>query len=437
MVSNPIAAHFADEPSYVAPEAAERFKVCVERAGATLLDIEAKEAASEQASTDFWDPDEWYARYRPYNVVDGILRVPVQGVLVARSSFATSYFTGYKYVSEAIKRGLDDSNVEGIALVVDSPGGMVSGLFELVEEIGAAREEKRIEAFAADSAYSAAYAIASAASKITVTRSGGVGSIGVITTHVSYAKLNERVGIEVTYIYAGKHKADGNSDEPLSDQARKRIQERIDALYSEFVSSVARYRGMDEKAVRDTEALTFTAQEALSKGLADAVGSLDDAVAAFAAKVSTQKGDINMSVNKDEPAVDTAAIDAAREAGRQEGHAAGLTEGAAAERTRIRTILDSENAKTRQKAALSLALKSGMDADAVNEILGDLDEDAAAQAPAMRDAQSQPNAFENAMNNSDNPDIANGEDAGDSAVDGSADVALARRLGVPGFKQAQ
>src|SRR5690606_8117872 len=124
---------------------------------------------------------------------------------------------------------------------------------------------------------------------------------------------------KLTYIHFGDHKIDGNPYEPLKPEVKARIQSRIDELGKVFVATVARNRGMDEKAVIDTQALTYTAQEAVSKGLADSIGPLDDAVAAFAAGLSTEEGDEQMS-GKTDAAVDQAAIETAR----TEAHAAGV-----------------------------------------------------------------------------------------------------------------
>ncbi|TOL42864.1 serine peptidase, partial [Vibrio parahaemolyticus] len=71
----------------------------------------------------------------------------------------------------------------GICLDIDSPGGEVAGCFDLVDLIYELRGKKPIYAILSENAYSAAYAIASAADKIYVPRTGGVGSVGVIVIH--------------------------------------------------------------------------------------------------------------------------------------------------------------------------------------------------------------------------------------------------------------
>lgn len=116
----------------------------------------------------------------------GIAVIPVVGSLVRRTLGLdpASGFTSYADIAGMVDAALADPGVEGILLDIDSPGGEAGGVFELGERIRAADTLKPIWALASDSAFSAAYAIGSAASRLTVTRTGGVGSIGVIAMHV-------------------------------------------------------------------------------------------------------------------------------------------------------------------------------------------------------------------------------------------------------------
>lgn len=369
-----ILAGFQDNPSLVCEAQQATFNGCLNSLAASE---DFPKLLASAAHDDFWFPDDdWRARYRPYNVKDGILTIPVKGVLLHDFGWQfSSYATGYDYILKAFERGQADPQVRGIAFLIHSPGGDVAGCFDAVDKMFAAKGSKPVRAFAHEYAYSAAYAIASLADKIVVSRTGGVGSIGVVTAHVDYSKALENNGIKVTFIQSGAHKTDGNPYEPLGEDAKARIQARIDALGQVFVATVARNRKLDEKAVRDTEALTYTASEAISNGLADAVGPLDDAVAAFAADLETahHQGDEQMT-KENSAAPDQAAIDAAC----AEGRAEGVKAGAAQERTRISAILDSDVAKTRPAAARMLAFDTDKDADSAAASLAKLPEEAAA-----------------------------------------------------------
>ena len=405
---NPILARFADEPSFVAPTRSAWFTNCLECA-VTAMESYRETIAGAILAEGFWPhPDSPMASIRPYQVSGGVLTIPVRGALLNGFPYAFGgCATGYDYISRAFERGMADPDVRGIALAIDSPGGTVAGLFDLTDAMAARRGEKPIRAYASEGAYSAAYAIATAADTITVTRSGGVGSIGVVTMHVDHSAALAEDGVKVTFIYAGAHKVDGNSFEPLPDAVKAKIQGRVDALYDEFTSTVARNRKMDERAVRDTEAESFTASEAISNGLADSIGSLESSLAAFSADLSTEEGG-----SDDMPDFAQADLDTAR----AEGLTLGLTEGATAERARIAAIIGSDAGKARPKAALSASLKTDMGVEDAQAFLADLPEEKAEAAPA---AAAAPTAgapagmFEAAMNGSGNPDL--GAGSGDEA----------------------
>ncbi|MGU3665815.1 S49 family peptidase [Methylobacterium sp. A49B] len=362
---NPLLARFAGEPTLVAAERRDRFEACLR---VVMADPKVTEILRESAvaGDDFWpEAGSWRSYYRPYVVVDGVLQIPVKGVLLHDFSMAYgSYATGYVYIRKALERGLADDNVKGIAFLCDSPGGEVAGNFDLVDVIYAARGKKPIRAFAHEAAYSAAYSIASAADKIWVARTGGVGSIGVVTAHVDVSEAMKDAGLKITFIHAGAHKVDGNPYAPLPEAVQQRIQARIDGLYDVFVSTVARNRGLKEKAVRATEALCFSADEAKANGLADDVGSLEDAVAAFVAELNPLEQDETMITQE---ALD-AAVSTARAEGRAEGETAGRTAGesagATAAKTRIKAILGSDESKGREDLAQHFAFDSDLPAEA-------------------------------------------------------------------------
>lgn len=326
-------------------------------------------AANMGEDEEFWPrSDDWRASLRPYNVKNGILQIPVMGVLLNRFGYQLGrWATGYTYIEKALARGLADGNVRGIAFIHDSPGGEVAGNFELGDKIFEARGKKPMRAFAMDSSYSASYSLSSAAGPLSVSRSGGVGSIGVVTAHVEYSELLKNEGIKVTFIFAGKHKVDGNPYEKLPESVKSRWQERIDTIYGVFTAAVARNRSMDEGKVRATEALTYEAKQAIDKGLADRVGSFEEEMALFSDEID--QGDENMAI---EQAAHDAAVNSARTEGHAAGKAEGLKEGLTAARVRINAILALDEAKERPKAANSLAMKTDLSVEDAKASLADM-----------------------------------------------------------------
>lgn len=224
---------------------------------------------------------------RPYQVAGGIARIAVQGTLVQRNGLQPwSGMTGYDGVRAQLAMALQDDEVEAVALDIDSPGGEVAGCFDLVDAIYAARGGKPIWAILNEAAYSAAYAIASACDRITVPRTGGTGSIGVIAMLVDMSKALERGGMTVNIVRFGANKCEGNPYEALSDEARDRIQSQIDTMGELFIDTVARNRGLAASTVRDTQARTFLGADGVALGLADEVMAPDFAFRALHAQLA-------------------------------------------------------------------------------------------------------------------------------------------------------
>ncbi len=174
----------------------------------------------------------------------------------------------------------------GVLLDVDSAGGEVGGLFDLVEQIGAIQKAsaKPLWAVANECALSAAYAIVSAADRVYVTRTGEIGSVGVVAVHVDESGADAKAGLSWTFVFAGERKVDGNAHAPLSEQARAAIQADVDRLHAELCALVAANRGLTPEAVRGTQAAVYRGELAIRAGLADRVGALDLAIAEMAAE---------------------------------------------------------------------------------------------------------------------------------------------------------
>lgn len=335
-----------------------------------------------------------------YMVMDGVAIIPVEGTLVHRGSSPDSFsgLTGYNKLSQWFRAAIDDSAVQSIMLDVDSPGGEVAGAFDFADEIYNARGIKPITAVAADLAASAGYLVASAADEVVVTRTGRVGSVGVVTAHANWQKAIDKAGVAITHIYAGDHKIDGNPYGPLPPEVRDRIQGEIDRLYSLFVSTVARNTGMTEDAVRATQALTYMGDAAVDIGFASRVSTREATFTALAGNnaaagggffMSHQLSEKHMSDKQNPPAQATAASAGMTEADHQaavatavaaattEATAKATAEATAAERGRIKSIITSESAASRADLASHLAFETDFSAAQAVAIL---DKAPAAQA---------------------------------------------------------
>ena len=217
----------------------------------------------------------------------GIAVIPVHGILVPRRGQITqacTELTSYERIRSQLNVALNDPSISEIVLDINSGGGAAAGCKELADFIYQSRETKPITAIVNFSAYSAAYFIAAACSKIVVSQTSGVGSIGVIMEHLDTSKLEENAGVKFTTFYRGDNKNNGSPHAPLSDEASSMFNSLIDEAYVTFTTSVAEYRGLDTQTVINTQAGLFVGPNAVSAGLADEVSDPQNAINTIAAK---------------------------------------------------------------------------------------------------------------------------------------------------------
>ncbi len=211
----------------------------------------------------------------------GIGHLPILGPLVQRGDWLTGLFgiASYDDIAAAAEAAFTEPGTRAVLMEIDSPGGEVAGLFDLVDRLAALKTEtgKPLWAIAREQALSASYAIAAVADRLLVTQTGEVGSVGVIAVHVDQSAQDQKNGQKYTLIHAGAKKVDGNLHLPLTQDARADIQADVDDLYARLVARVARARGMNPETIAATEAAIYRGQHAVAAGLADGIATLEGA----------------------------------------------------------------------------------------------------------------------------------------------------------------
>ncbi|MGF3022647.1 S49 family peptidase [Methylobacterium aquaticum] len=358
---------------------------------------------------------------------EGVAIITLVGEWVNRGGWigASSGLISYEGFKVQMLAAAADPRTKSILLDLESPGGEAVGAFEAAAVVRRVAAEKPVTALVNGMAASAAYAIASAASRIVSIPTGISGSIGVVLMHLDLSEYLKKEGIKPTFIHAGARKVDANPYQALPADVRGRLQAEIDDFYALFVQTVAAGRpSLTEKAIRATEADTFMGADALETGLVDSLASFEEvlaelstdkspagrissgatmsatttatALAALAtAGAAATPTSIPAATVTAPPAagpvagVPQAEIDAVVTRARAEGHAAGLSEGTAAgvsaERSRIKSILGSEEAKGRETMASHLAFATDQAPEAAVALLG-MAPKAAAPSPAANPA---------------------------------------------------
>lgn len=220
-------------------------------------------------------PEIWAARAKGGRAGD-IAVIPVMGLLTQRGGW---YGMSLEAIRRAHREAIDDASIAGIVYEYDTPGGEVYGVDELAAEFRADRDVKPSIALANCLSASAGYYLQAQHSQVMVTPSGEIGSVGVYGIHMDWSKAFNEMGVTVTIVSAGEGKVDGNPYEELSAEAKASMQADIDRYYGMFTSAVAKGRGVGADVIRNTwKAKVYGAKEAVSIGMADAIGTLDDAL---------------------------------------------------------------------------------------------------------------------------------------------------------------
>ncbi|RUM06809.1 S49 family peptidase [Rhizobium chutanense] len=188
--------------------------------------------------------------------------------------------TSTERVGNSLRAALNDPSVKAIVINFDSPGGNVNGIQVLADEIYNSRGQKPIVAQVNSLCASAAYWVACSCDEIVMTPGAMAGSIGVYSLHQDVSRAVDAAGLKFTFISAGKYKVEGNSFEPLSEEAGQAAQSNVDAFYSDFVSAVARGRGVsvDDVIGGFGEGRVVKDKQAVKAKMADRVDTLDGTI---------------------------------------------------------------------------------------------------------------------------------------------------------------
>lgn len=186
--------------------------------------------------------------------------------------------TGYPEIREAMISAATDTSVKHIILDIASGGGAVSGVDDTAKLIRLVHDNvKPVTAFTDGAMYSAAYWLGASAGQVFASKAAGMGSIGVIATHMERSEMLKEAGIGVTVIRAGKYKALANGVEKLTEDGKAQIQAGVDAAYKIFVGHVAEMRGKSYEFADSVMAQgrEFYGQAGADAGLIDGIKSFD------------------------------------------------------------------------------------------------------------------------------------------------------------------
>jgi len=194
--------------------------------------------------------------------------VPINGII-----------TDPHTIIDQLRKFKKNRNVKAIVVRIDSPGGGVGPSQEIYEEIRKARKEKKVVASIGSIGASGGYYVACAADKIMANPGTIIGSIAVIVQYANIEELMEKIGLKGIVIKSGKYKDIMSPLRDIEHDERELIQNVINDIHNQFVTSVAEERHLEKTEVESiADGRIFTGLNAQKLGLIDEIGNLHDAI---------------------------------------------------------------------------------------------------------------------------------------------------------------
>ena len=198
--------------------------------------------------------------------------VDVNGPIVSRDSWLAAFFglNSVEQISADIRALESDDEVTDIVLVMDTPGGSVTGLTDLSEQIAAS--SKRTTAFVSGLMASAGYWFGSAVDNVVASETARVGSIGVVATVTPW--------VEPGSVTVVSSQSPNKNLDPTKKEGVAALQKTVDDIADIFIASVAKNRSVSVETVQNDfgKGSVFLAKEALDRGMIDGVSSFQSLV---------------------------------------------------------------------------------------------------------------------------------------------------------------
>lgn len=218
------------------------------------------------------------------SIRDGIAIIPVEGPLFKRAGFfdAISGATEYTTIAQDLQAALDNPDVQAIMLVIDSPGGQVAGLSDLVAMITAAG--KPVHVHTDSQMASAALWLGAAGSRVSASENAVIGSVGAV---MGFTVRAPREG-EKSYKFVSSMSPLKQAD-PATEEGAQVYQTMVDDMGQNFVNGLAKSRGMKPDAVVEKfgRGAMMIAAKAKIAGMIDEVSTFEQAFAYLKQEISS------------------------------------------------------------------------------------------------------------------------------------------------------
>lgn len=219
---------------------------------------------------------------------DQIAVVYAQGEIIdVGNSLQTGSIVGNSLAAE-IRKIREDDDTKAMVLRVNSPGGSVLASDIIWREVELTQKVKPVIISMGEYAASGGYYISCPADQIITTPTTITGSIGVFGIMFNLEKAaREKLGITVDVVRTNPMADAGGMFRALTPAERLIMQNSIDSTYVRFVNLVAQGRHISYEKVDDmASGRVWSGLQAIDNGLADKIGTIQDAINMAAEKAA-------------------------------------------------------------------------------------------------------------------------------------------------------
>ena len=231
-----------------------------------------------------------YQRTRPRSVGlrtrSRIAVLYVVGTIVSgKSGFdgVNGSVVGSETIIDQIRKIRDDGSIKAIVLRIDSPGGSSVASDVIWRELKITRDEnpnRPIVTSMSDLAASGGYYIAMPTEAIVAQPGTLTGSIGIFGGKIVIGGTLGKVGVTTETVISGANAGIYSPFAPFTPAQREKVASFMDDFYKNFLKKVAESRKSTPEAIHAVaQGRVWTGRQALDRGLVDALGGLDAAVA--------------------------------------------------------------------------------------------------------------------------------------------------------------
>lgn len=243
-------------------------------------DFFSRELSIAATGTPVYTVSEYGEMAPPESAPKGsVMVMNIQGAITKYGQFCGGAGTTTKL--DLMRRGANNPNIKAIIQVIDSPGGDGMATEFYKTEVQKLQAVKPIITFVSGMACSAGYWLSIAGQHIMMeSKTAEVGSIGAYTQYTNFTEFYKKQGIDVRRIYAPQSILKNKPREDSLKGDDKALIEELGVFTDFFITDVRDTRtGISKTKKEIFQGACFYAEDAVELGLADSIGSFDDAVA--------------------------------------------------------------------------------------------------------------------------------------------------------------